>query len=120
MILAFSLLNLVDFAISFWTVNFFVRSHAMSLTAAGSAVGAIFLAAGIPGTLLGGYLMDWLGQRSVRWHVWSSMAVVIVSVLPALLFLFIDSAGCHWRAALGSRASVAGIPNACVGLRAGG
>jgi MFS family permease len=54
----------------YWLVSFFIRSHQVNLTQVGSAIGIIFLVGGICSDPAGGYLMDRLGRRDIRWHGW--------------------------------------------------
>jgi MFS family permease len=90
-IAAFSLLVLVDTSIGLWAASFFVRSHGLSVAEAGSLVAVVFVAGGIPGTFLGGHLMDRLARRDRRWHVWSSLTVALLSAPLAVGFLLAPS-----------------------------
>ena len=79
----FMLLNAFDMLIASWIIVFFVRSHGMELGETGTIVGLILLAGGAPGTLLGGWVLDWLGKRDIRWHCWLNAAVAAVSIVLA-------------------------------------
>lgn len=85
LIVAFSLVNIMDAVSGFWTISFYVRSHGMSIGEAGSALGVVWLVAGLAGVLLGGYLLDYLGRRDIRWHSWMLCGVALLSIPPWLL-----------------------------------
>jgi MFS family permease len=85
LIVAFSLVNIMDAVSGFWTISFYVRSHGMSIGEAGTALGAVWLIAGLAGVLLGGYLLDYLGRRDIRWHSWMLCGVALLSIPPWLL-----------------------------------
>jgi predicted MFS family arabinose efflux permease len=52
----------------YWLVSFFMRSHETSLAQAGFVIGLICLITGICSDAAGGFLMDRLGRRDIRWH----------------------------------------------------
>ncbi len=81
--IGFSLLTIVDIAIGYWTVIYFVRSHGLDVLEAGGILATVWLVAGIPATLLGGFLMDRLARRDIRWHAWMIVCICLVSVIPA-------------------------------------
>lgn len=85
LLVAFSLVNIMDSVNSFWAISFFVRSHGMSISEAGTALGAVWVVAGLVGVLLGGYLLDYLGRRDLRWHSWMLCLVALLSIPPWLL-----------------------------------
>jgi MFS family permease len=79
----FVILTIVAQSIDFWTVSFLVRSHNIGLLEAGSLIAVVWLISGVPGTLFGGYLVDRLARRDIRWHTWMITAVCLISVIPA-------------------------------------
>jgi MFS family permease len=85
LIVAFSLVNIMDAVSGFWTISFYVRSHGMSIGDAGTALGVVWVVAGLAGVLLGGYLLDYLGRRDIRWHSWMLCGVALLSIPPWLL-----------------------------------
>jgi MFS family permease len=89
LIVAFSLVNIMDAVSGFWTISFYVRSHGMSIGEAGTALGAVWVVAGLAGVLLGGYLLDYLGRRDIRWHSWMLCGVALLSI-PAWLLAFLS------------------------------
>ena len=61
----------------------------MSIGEAGTALGAVWVVAGLAGVLLGGYLLDYLGRRDIRWHSWMLCGVALLSI-PAWLLAFLS------------------------------
>ncbi len=45
-------------------------------------LGLAFLLGGIPGSILGGYVTDWLTRRDVRWRAWLPGVVSLLCLLP--------------------------------------
>lgn len=80
-----------------WLVSFFHRSHDASFALAGFVTGMIFLATGISSGPVGGYLMDRLGHKDVRWHGWLCALLMLsgglffggIYLLPSMLMAFI-------------------------------
>ena len=85
MLVAFVLVNIMDSAFHFWSISYYVRSHGMSIGEAGTALGVVWVVAGLAGVLLGGYLLDYLGRRDIRWHSWMLCGVALLSIPPWLL-----------------------------------
>jgi len=81
----FILLNFLEGAQNYWTQSFYVRTHGMSIGEAGSALAGVWLVAGIIGSLLGGYMMDHLGRRDIRWHTWIPGLAGLICVIPSLV-----------------------------------
>jgi len=79
----FVALSIVDISIAFWSVSYFVRSHGLDVLEASSLLATVWLIAGIPGTLLGGYLMDRLARRDIRWHAWMIACICLATIVPA-------------------------------------
>ncbi len=57
----------------------------MSIGEAGAALGVVWVVAGLAGVLLGGYLLDYLGRRDIRWHGWMLCGVALLSIPGWLL-----------------------------------
>jgi len=71
--------------------SFLIRSHGMSLTEVGLALGLIAGISGAIGTFLGGFLADKLGVRDARWYLWIPMLGGLGSLLPAYYTLLGDN-----------------------------
>jgi MFS family permease len=54
----------------YWLTSFFMRTHGAKLAQAGFVIGLIFIIAGICSNPVGGFLMDRLGRRDIRWPGW--------------------------------------------------
>lgn len=76
------------YGLSAWIPTFFMRSHAMSTTEAGTSMAAAGAPAAFIGILLGGILADKLGKRDARWPVWLFMAG-LGGVTPVYLAFFL-------------------------------
>jgi predicted MFS family arabinose efflux permease len=84
----FCILNATDFMLAGWATPFFVRSYGMDLGPAGSAYAFALAAGGIPGTLLGGYLLDHMARRDLRWHCWLCLGAGLATLpLSFLVYL---------------------------------
>jgi MFS family permease len=79
----FILLNFIEGAQNYWTQSFYVRTHSMSIGEAGSALAGVWLVSGIIGAVFGGYLMDHLGQRDIRWHTWLPGLAGLACLIPS-------------------------------------
>jgi predicted MFS family arabinose efflux permease len=81
----------------YWLTSYFVRTHGVSLTRAGSVIGLIFLTSGLLSAPVGGMIMDRLGQRDVRWHGWICALLMItggvamsgIYLLPTVVAAFV-------------------------------
>jgi MFS family permease len=81
----FILLNFVEGAQNYWTQSFYVRTHGMSIGEAGSALASVWLVSGIIGSSLGGFLLDHLGKRDIRWHTWLTGYVGLICIFPSIV-----------------------------------
>jgi MFS family permease len=79
----FILLNFVEGSQNYWTQSFYVRTHGMSIGEAGSALASVWLVAGIIGSVLGGYLLDRMGHRDIRWHAWIPGCSGFICLVPS-------------------------------------
>jgi MFS family permease len=76
----------------YWLVSFFIRTHQASLAQVGFVIGIVFLVTGVCSNPVGGFLMDRLGRRDIRWHGWlcavlmltGGVAMAGIYVLPTL------------------------------------
>ena len=77
------LTSLLSAGVISWAVSFLVRSHGLSLPQAGLVMALAYGAVGAIGTLGGGWTIDRLARRDVRWRAWIP-AVAVLLALPAL------------------------------------
>lgn len=62
----FSLITTIDMLIVTWAVTYFIRIHGLDIAEAGGITGFALFVGGLPGTVFGGYLLDYLGRRDIR------------------------------------------------------
>lgn len=71
-----------------WLPAFLARSHAMDHAAIGASLGASLGVGSIIGHVVGGPIIDWLGRRDLRWHLWVPMLTnPVAAVLAAAAYL---------------------------------
>ncbi len=88
----YSLFGLAANSLSIWGATFFGRVHSLPLALIGTMGGVLSLAAGVPGTILGGALADRFGRRFGRGgRMLFGAAAALVSVPLWLLLLFSDN-----------------------------
>ncbi|MEO9944099.1 MFS transporter [Paraglaciecola sp.] len=71
--------------------SFLIRSHGMSVSQVGVALGLIIGISGMIGALTGGYLADKFGKKDMRWYLWVPGIGVLLSLPFSLLALNLDS-----------------------------
>ena len=71
--------------------SFLIRSHAMSVSEVGIALGLIIGISGVIGALSGGFLADKLGKNDKRWYMWVPGIGVLFSLPFSLLALTLES-----------------------------
>ena len=81
----FILLNFVEGSQNYWTQSFYVRTHEMSIGDAGSALAGVWLVSGIIGTFVGGFLIDYMGRRDIRWHTWLTGCAGLICLAPSVV-----------------------------------
>ncbi|WP_214624636.1 spinster family MFS transporter [Sphingobium nicotianae] len=79
-ILAYTSVVLVTTGASTFFAPFLARKYAVSYTTIGIVLSSTFLAGGILGNLIGGYLCDRLGRRDPRWPMWVPAIGILVSI----------------------------------------
>jgi MFS family permease len=85
--LGFGLIAFVGYALSYWTAPFFIRIHGMSASQAGFILGGTAASAGFLGVMLGGWISDWLKQRSAVGRLWVGLFVALAP-LPIAFVVF--------------------------------
>ncbi|HEV2761515.1 MAG TPA: MFS transporter, partial [Pyrinomonadaceae bacterium] len=89
----YALFGLAANSLSIWGAIYFFRVHGLSLSLIGTVGGVLSLAAGVPGTILGGALADRFGRRFGRGGRMLFSAVGALAAIPLwLLLLFTESA----------------------------
>jgi predicted MFS family arabinose efflux permease len=97
--LAAALHSFGGYAFAVWGPPFFIRVHAMEMSAVGTWLGAVLGIGGAVGAFSGGRLADRLGIHDVRWQLWLPAIATLLQIpfvllvltsaapLPAMLYL---------------------------------
>ena len=75
----------VGYAILSWLAALYIRLFDMGQGEVGSILGLVNLVAGVPGLLVGGYLVDRFGRQDIRWRM-RIPALALMLALPSFLF----------------------------------
>lgn len=75
--LAWSLITMIGYAIAMWLAPVMLRNFDISVTNVGLILGLSFLAGGIPGPIVGGFLSERLEKLDDRWRVWMPAMAII-------------------------------------------
>jgi predicted MFS family arabinose efflux permease len=67
-----------------WTPAFLMRTHRMSIGAAGSLLGTISGIAGALGILVGGLLIHRLARKDPRWQVWVVALITVIGTCASI------------------------------------
>ena len=82
--------SVAAYAATGWLPAFLVRSHGLSVSAAGTALALTIGIVGGAGTLLGGLLADRIGKRNGAWRL-RIVAIASLAAIPAwLALLFVE------------------------------
>ena len=76
--------SIAGYAAIGWLPAFLIRSHGMSVSAAGTALALTIGIVGGAGTLLGGLLADRIGKRNAAWRL-RIVAIASLAAIPAWL-----------------------------------
>ncbi|HEY0547805.1 MAG TPA: MFS transporter [Pyrinomonadaceae bacterium] len=84
----YALFGLASNNLGIWGPSFFVRVHSLTLLQAGSLAGLLSVAAGVPGTILGGYVADRFRNygRGGRMFFGACAALISAPLWLALIF----------------------------------
>ena len=87
LLIAYSIVAFGSNGAGAWFGAFFMRTHNLTLTEVGAALGLIAGLSSLFGTLLGALGTPWLVRRDRRWELWLPGFVYAV-VVPVYMFLF--------------------------------
>ena len=73
-----------------WLPAFLIRSHGMSVSAAGTALALTMGIVGGAGTLVGGLFADRLGKRNAAWRL-RIVAIACLAAIPAWLAMLVEA-----------------------------
>ncbi|MGB9069748.1 MAG: MFS transporter [Candidatus Acidiferrales bacterium] len=91
LLIGFSFTTYIQFGFGNWTAPFLGRIRHLNSAQIGTYLGTVRGLAGLVGTLVGGYLTDWFGQRDPRWRLYVPAICSMLACPGALLFLFSPS-----------------------------
>jgi MFS family permease len=89
------MMGFAGYGIGIWTPAFLVRSHGMSLQAAGAVMGLVGGTAAVLGTLVSGWLCDTLSRRDPRWRLGVPAIGCLLAVPSGTAFFMMETGG-HW------------------------
>jgi MFS family permease len=76
---------------SFWLTSYLTRAFGLSLTQAGSLAGIVLVSSGVTGTLLGGWLADFMQRRRPEGRLFTCMLGFLLGAPLVLVSLFIHT-----------------------------
>ena len=76
---------------SFWLTSYLVRDYGISLTKAGSISGIVLVSSGLTGTLLGGWLADFMQRRRPEGRLLTCVLGFLIGAPLVLVALFIHT-----------------------------
>ncbi len=76
---------------SFWLTSYLVRDYGLSLTKAGSISGIVLVSSGLTGTLLGGWLADFMQRRRPEGRLLTCVLGFLIGAPLVLVALFIHT-----------------------------
>jgi sugar phosphate permease len=76
---------------SFWLTSYLVRDYGLSLTKAGTISGIVLVSSGLTGTLLGGWLADFMQRRRPEGRLFTCMLGFLIGAPLVLVALFIHT-----------------------------
>lgn len=83
---------LVEFGLNQWLPSYYVRQFSLSVSEVGFRYGMTVALGGIPGSILGGLLANYLTRRDIRWLVWFPAAMYLIALPLGLSMLLVRSA----------------------------
>lgn len=89
--LGYALFGLAANSLSIWGATFFTRVHNLDLALIGKLGGILSIAAGVPGTILGGYVADRLRRRGRGGRMFFSACGAVLAIPCWLMLLFSNS-----------------------------
>lgn len=81
---------LVEYGLNQWLPTYYVRQFGLSVADVGFRYGLTVAIGGIPGSLLGGLLANYLARRDIRWLVWFP-ALMYALAIPIGLSMLLAS-----------------------------
>ena len=76
---------------SFWLTSYFTRAFNLSLTSAGAISGGVLVSSGLIGTVLGGWIADFIQKRYPQGRLFTCMLGFLIGAPLVLAALFIQN-----------------------------
>ena len=86
-VVAFTLFAVFGQGGSQWTLSYLLRTFDLNLAEAGGTLGIIMGGSGVVGTLLGGYVSNFFGQKDINWFLKFPM-LIIFALIPISAMIF--------------------------------
>lgn len=83
---------LVEYGLNQWLPTYYVRQFGLSVADVGLRYGLTVAIGGIPGSLLGGLLANFLARRDIRWLVWFPALMYTIAIPIGLSMLLASTA----------------------------
>ncbi len=83
---------LVEFGLNQWLPSYYVRQFSLSLSEVGFRYGMAVALGGIPGSIVGGLIANYLARRDVGWLVWFPASMYSIALPLGLCMLVAHSA----------------------------
>lgn len=77
-------------AVNVWSTVYFMRVQGMESAHVGWLTGIVGGSAGLIGTLLFGFVADWLARKDVRWYLWTP-CLAIAALLPGTVYMLFSA-----------------------------
>jgi MFS family permease len=86
-LIGFCFTTFTQFGFGTWVAPFLGRIYHLNTAQIGTYMGIIMAAGGLTGTLIGGYLSDWAGRKSIGWKIYVPAICSICAMPGVLLFV---------------------------------
>jgi predicted MFS family arabinose efflux permease len=83
---------LVEFGLNQWLPSYYVRQFSLSVSEVGFRYGLTVALGGIPGSILGGLIANYLARLDIRWLVWFPAGMYLMALPLGLSMLLAHSA----------------------------
>lgn len=89
--ISFAMLTMIGYAMAFWLAPIILRNFDVSLSKVGLYLGLTYIAAGLPASIIGGYLSDYMAERDARWRAWMPAIAIIIATVALWFCVMADS-----------------------------
>ncbi len=89
--LANALAVTASYAFAIWLAPILIRNFEIPVSQVGIYLGIVWIAGGVPGMIIGGYVTDKLALKNPKWRAWYCAIVVLVALPLLCLCLLTDN-----------------------------